>query len=69
MYIEIYEVIWNEAVRFDSTKVSVFSAQKFQRIFFDLEEAKQFEQKYIKSGLSPELKIHKMPVKGGSGDD
>jgi hypothetical protein len=69
MYIEIYEVLWNEAVRFDSTKVSVFSSQKFQRIFFDLEEAKQFEQKHIKSGLRPELKIHKMSVKGGSKDD
>jgi hypothetical protein len=69
MYIEIYEVLWNEAVRFDSTKVSVFSSQKFQRIFFNLEEAKQFEQKYIKSGLRPELIIHKMPVKGGLGND
>jgi len=63
MYIEIYEVLWREATRVSG---GAFISQKFQRVFFDHGEAKEFEQKRIESGLNPEyikLKIHKMPVK------
>lgn len=60
MYIEIYEILWTEATQ---VTANCFTSKKFQRVFFNHGEAKECEKKYIKAGLNPELKIHKMPVK------
>jgi hypothetical protein len=57
MYVEIYEVVVGEKTK----------------VFFNLEEAEKFKEILIARGPrnfhGVELKVHKMPVKGGLGDE
>lgn len=62
VYVEIYEVVWNEATLAEN---QVWCSKQFQRIFFTSKAAQEFRKKLLDEGLNPDytrLDIHKLPV-------